>query len=239
MKNILGFIVVSLFITTFSYSNIMQKYSIGEKIINEVVLDKKIRMKLSDGEWEVLERTRWSYNAFDGQYILVAKINGKEIVETLSLGYLDTGGKRIADVNTFLYETVFTNKHDGCYERPEYYKLELFHKGSTINCMIISHADVNKEIYNPDDKELSYMNAQLIKWIRKNSIEIPKIMLYSDHIFFSRLVSSKFYSVTRSINPKFFKGPKIKYITEDTSEYHPFNIDKYPVHKKIMNEFKF
>ena len=166
MKNILGFIVVSLFITTFSYSNIMQKYSIGEKIINEVVLDKKIRMKLSDGEWEVLERTRWSYNAFDGQYILVAKINGKEIVETLSLGYIDTGGKRIADVNTFLYETVFTNKHDGCYEKPEYFLLKSFAKGNSHNCFWVMHEDLDKVLNNPDDPASRGANRLIKKWIK-------------------------------------------------------------------------
>ena len=65
---------------------------------------------------------------------------------------------------------IFTNKHDGCYERPEYFKLELFHKGSTTNCMIVDHVEVNKYIYNPDDKETSWMSAKIIEWIKKNCI---------------------------------------------------------------------
>ena len=237
MKRFLGVIVLSLFITTISYSDIRQRYSIGDKIRNKVVLDNKIRMKLSGGEWEVIERTRWNYNAFTGEYILLVKTNRNEIEETLSLGFIDTGGKRIADVNTWLYEVIFTNKHDGCYERPEYFKLELFHKGSTTNCMIVDHVEVNKYIYNPDDKETSWMSAKIIEWIKKNSIKLPKIMLSAEHIFFSRLASAKFYTISHAINPKFFKGPKTKYITEDTSEYHPFNIDRYPEHRKFMNEF--
>ena len=51
------------------------------------------------------------------------------------------------------------------------------------------------------------------------------------------MASSKFYGYSHSINPKFFEGPKTKFITEDTSEYHSFNIDKYPIHEKFMNNF--
>tara|TARA_Y100000389_G_C17407772_1_gene489047 strand:+ start:524 stop:1429 length:906 start_codon:yes stop_codon:yes gene_type:complete len=224
-------------ISTIVNSDIKQRYSIGEKITNEVILDNKISIDLSDGEWEVVERTGWRWGNYTGEYIFIIKANEKEIVESISLNFLNTGGKRIADINSWLYEVVFVNKHDGCYKRPEYYKLELFHKGATINCMIISHTDVNKEIYNPDDKEFAYLNEKIISWIHENSIELPKIMLTSEHILFSRLASSKFYGYSHSINPKFFEGPKTKFITEDTSEYHPFNIDKYPIHEKFMNNF--
>ena len=237
MKKILGIIVFSFVITTITYSDIKQRYLIGEKINNEVILDNKISIDLSAGEWEVIERTQWRWGNYTGEYIFIIKTNKNEIVETISLGFLNTGGKRIADINEYLYEIVFLNKHDGCYKKPEYYKLELFHKGSTINCMIISHVDINKAIYNPDDKTNAYLNAKVIRWVDENSIDLPKIMLSSEHIFFSRLVSTKFYVFTHSINPKFFKGPEIKYMTEDTSEYHSFNLDKYPKHKKFMNEF--
>jgi hypothetical protein len=237
MKKILIIILFSSFISTIVHSDIKQRYSIGEKITNEVILDNKISIDLSDGEWEVVERTGWRWGNYTGEYILIIKTNEKEIVESISLSFLNTGGKRIADINSWLYEAIFVNKHDGCYKRPEYYKLELFHKGATINCMIISHTDINKEIYNPDDKEFAYLNAKIISWIHENSIELPKIMLSSDHIFFSRLASSKFYGYSHSINPKFFEGPKTKFITEDTSEYHSFNIDKYPIHEKFMNNF--
>jgi len=237
LKKILIIILFSSLISTIVNSDIKQRYSIGEKITNEVILDNKISIDLSDGVWEVVERTGWRWGNYTGEYIFIIKANEKEIVESISLSFLNTGGKRIADVNSWLYEVVFVNKHDGCYKRPEYYKLELFHKGATINCMIISHTDINKEIYNPDDKEFAYLNEKIVSWIHENSIELPKIMLTSEHIFFSRSASSKFYGYSHSINPKFFEGPKTKFITEDTSEYHPFNIDKYPIHEKFMNNF--
>ena len=150
---------------------------------------------------------------------------------------MDTAGKRISDVNIWIYKILFTNKHDGCYKRPEYYRLELYHKGSTVNCMILGHIDVNKELYNPDDKTLAYLDAKLIRWIEDNSIEIPKIVLQSSHVFFSKTVTSRYYVVGHSITPKFFDGPKIEFFTEDSSEYHPLNISKFPKHKKFMDEF--
>ena len=213
------------------------KYEIGDKIKNEIVLDKKIKLLLSDGEWEILEKTNWCWYAFCGRYVSLAKLIEKEIAETYSLGYLDTAGKRISAVDIFIYETTFLNKHDGCYKRPEYYRLELYHKGSTINCMIVGHVDVNKELYNPDDKTLAYLDAKIISWIEDNDIEIPKIALTSDHIFFLRSVSPRYYYISHSINPKFFNGPKIKFFTEESSEYHPLNIDNHPTHKKFIDKF--
>ena len=240
LKNISKFSLI-FFILIFYFknveANIFWSYTEGDKIENEVVLDKRVRIPLSSGEWEIVEKSDWCYYAFCGKYLSLAKLVGKEVAETYTLGYLDTAGKRISDVNIWLYKILFTNKHDGCYKRPEYYKLELYHKGSTVNCMIIGHSDVNKELYNPDDKTLAYLDADVIRWIEDNSIEIPKIALFSSHIFFSRLVTQRYYGISHSINPKFFDGPKVKFFTEDSSEYHSLNISKFVEHKKFMDEF--
>ena len=212
-------------------------YEVGQKIEYEIILDNKIKVDLSPGKWELVEKEKWNYNAFSGFYISTIKLNQNKIEEAISLSYLGTKGKRHADVNTFIYEIVFKNKHDGCYKRPEYFNLSLYHKGATVNCMIVGHIDVNKELYNPDDKELAYLDANLIRYIEDNSIEMPKIALQSDHIIFDRSVSQKFYAINYTINPEFFNGPKNKFITENDSEYHPLNISKYPEHKKFMNKF--
>jgi len=103
--------------------------------------------------------------------------------------------------------------------------------------MIFRHVDVNKELYNPDDKTLAYLDAKIIRWIEDNDIEIPKIALESDHIFFLRSVSPRYYVISHAINPKFFNGPKIKFFSEESSEYHSLNINNYPNHKKFMDKF--
>lgn len=236
-KKITLLIFFLIFYSTNTQAFVFTDYTIGDRIENEVVLDKRITLPLSSGEWEIVEKENWCYYAFCGKYLSLVKLVGNEIAEGYSLGYLDTAGKRISDVNIWLYKILFTNKHDGCYKRPEYYRLELYHKGSTVNCMILGHIDVNKELYNPDDKTLAYLDAKLIRWIEDNSIEIPKIALQSNHIFFSRTVTPRYYSIGHSINPKFFNGPNVKFFTEDSSEYHPLNISKFAKHKKFMDEF--
>ena len=212
-------------------------YRSGEEIENQVELDKVLKMNLSLGTWTVIEKDFWDLGAFSGNYIFLAKINGNEVSEYYRLSYLNTGGKYISDINAWLYELIYKDKYDGCYQRPEYYLLELFNKGSTTNCLIVRHIDVKKELYNPDDKANAWVDAPLIRWIDDNSIQIPNIMLMSDHVIFAITSSSKFYVVVHGINPKFFNGPKNKFITEDTSEYHPFNIEKFKKHKKFMNDF--
>jgi len=239
LRKLLFIFIFSTLLVNNANSKDFSSYVIGDKIENEVNLDKKITIDLSPGEWEIIEKTKWQWNAFSGKYLGLTKLDkaNNEVVEGLSLGFLGTNGKRHADVNTFLYESFFTDKHDGCYKRPEYYRLELFHKGATINCLIIDHSDTNKELYNPDDKTLAYLDAKLIRWIEDNNIIVPKIMLTSNHIIFARSSSQNFYGISHGINPKYFNGPKNKFITEETSEYHPNNINKYPLHLKFMEKF--
>ena len=234
MRKIFLVLILSLFVTE---NLLSREYIVGEEIQNQVVLDKTLQIELSPGTWTIIEEDFWDYAPFSGKYISLAKIKNNEISELYSLSYLDTFGKYISDVNSWLHKVIYKNKYDGCYKRPEYYILELFNKGSSTNCLIIRHIDPNKELYNPDDKELAYLDAPLIRWIEDNSIKVPDVMLKSEHLIFVRTSSPKFYIVNYSINPEFFKGPINKFTTEDDSEYHPNNIKKYKKHEKFMNDF--
>ena len=72
-------------------------------------------------------------------------------------------------------ESARARKYDGCYERPEYFLVDVFSKGSTHNCMVIKHLDTKKELFAPDDPETTY--GQLKKWLIENSIIIPCVCL--------------------------------------------------------------
>ena len=113
---LLIFLFTSLLVNNANSKN-FNSYVIGATIENEVNLDKKITIDLSPGEWVIIEKTNWKYNAFSGKFLELAKLDkvNNEVVEGLSLGFLGTNGKRHADVNTFIYESFFTDKHDGCY----------------------------------------------------------------------------------------------------------------------------
>ena len=59
----------------------------------------------------------------------------------------------------------------------------------------------------------------------------------SFHSYFSRLSAGKWYLLAHSIDPNILNAPKNKFITEENSEYHRNNIDNYPDHKKIMENW--
>ena len=39
------------------------------------------------------------------------------------------------------------------------------------------------------------------------------------------------------MNPKLLNAPETKFRTEETSEYHKYNLDNFPEHKKVIDEF--
>mgnify|MGYP001457998075 CR=1 FL=1 len=160
-----------------------------------------------------------------------------KVVEAVELTELHTAGVYEGHLNVELIKIFFKGKYDGCYERPEYFYLNFYRKGSTFNCFRVGHGVPEKEIYDPDDPYLRNANSQIKKWIRENSIELPKIMLGSTHLYFSRLVYGKIYGVSYSIDPSILNGPEISFFTEESSEYHKYNIKNYPEHEKIMQQW--
>ena len=59
-------------------------------------------------------------------------------------------------------------------------------------------------------------------------------MLRSEHYYYSR---GKLFWVFRMINPEINGTSKTKFNTEETSEYFPSNISKYPDKKKFMDDW--
>ena len=99
------------------------------------------------------------------------------------------------------------------------------------------HEDLDKKYNNPDDPASRGGNRLIKKWIKDNSIKIPKIVLSSDHSYFSRLTGGTWFMVGYSVNPKIFDAPKNTFYTEESSEYHKNNIEKFPEHKKTMQKW--
>jgi hypothetical protein len=178
-----------------------------------------------------------TYYGLNGDFFLLARVENNEILEVTEIAKIDTAGVYESVVNEAIYEIFFKNKHDGCYERPEYYLLELFKKGNSVNCMKVRHLDVLKEFNNPDDPESRGDYGKIKKWIRDNNYKYPNIMLRSQHLYFSRLVRGELIEVTYTINPKILNAPESKYLTEESSEYHKYNIEEFPKHKKIMEQW--
>ena len=81
------------------------------------------------------------------------------------------------------------------------------------------------------------MGSPYNKWIKQNNYKIPDIVLASSHSYFSRLVGGNWYRVLYLANPKILNAPETKFKTLESTEYHGRNIENFPEHKKIMDEF--
>ena len=217
------------------FSNASEKmYNVGTIIEKEIQFSKKFVLTLSEGKWRVINRYAFFYYfPFKGNAIV--RLENNEIMEFIWVERASLSGESMGIIDYIVKEITFKDKYDGCYERPEYYLIEVYKKGGTHNCLIVRHIETNKEIFTPDDPQDG--NAQLKKYLKENSIVIPPVMLASRHSYFSRLIRGEWYVIRYFAHPKIFNSPKLNHFTEDSSEFHKANIARYPEHKITMDKW--
>ena len=217
------------------YSNVNAKlYRVGQTFENEIEFSKRFTLPLSPGTWEVVNQYDYTYY-FHWKGYGLARVENNEIMELIGVHKAGLTGLAMAWVDHAVGEITFKDKYDGCYERPEYYLVEVFKKGSSHNCLIIAHNDTNKEIYAPDDPLST--SARLKKYIKDNSLIVPPITFWSYHSYYSRLNRSDWYRISYWVNPKLVNSPEPKLHSEESSEFHKANINQYPEHKLAMERF--
>ncbi|MDA7593710.1 SHOCT domain-containing protein [Candidatus Pelagibacter sp.] len=236
MLKISNALVILFLIFSFTYS-IAENYKVDDKVKDQFIFNKKFKIDLPEGEWTIADKSAFEYYGIFAKEYLLLKLEDNKVIEAISIGEMKTEGKYQGAINSALYEILFKNKYDGCYERPEYSVLEFYAKGSSHNCFTVGHQDLVKDIYDPDDPELKTAYSQLKVWLKNRSIELPKIALYSSHSYFSRLAMGKWLTLGYLVDPKVLNAPKIKFLTEESSEYHKYNINNYPEHNKIMKKW--
>lgn len=238
MKKIFLIFLIQIFLlNTNVYSNI-NKFKKGDVLFNEIKLNNKKSLTLPEGNWEVTYRSTEIVYGMRFSLISLVKLNNNKISEFLEIGFSNLAGKFVYYVDPIMTEVMFKNTHDGCYERPEYLVMELYRKGSSHNCFKIRHVETVKELYNPDDQSTLGFLASIKKYINDNNQkDLPRIMLGSFHSYFSRTNGGDWYLISHLINPKNINAPDSKFFTEDSSEYHKYNIDNYPAHKEVMKKW--
>ena len=212
-----------------------KRYKVNDVIENQFVINKKFQLNLPEGKWTVVQSRGDNYYGLVSKIYLLVRLENNLAVESIEIAEVKTAGVFESSVNQAIYEAIFKNKYDGCYERPEYFVVKVYKKGSTHNCLVIDHSDVHKDFFTPDDREAS--DAGVKKWIRDNNIQLPRVGLSSFHAYFSRLAAGKWYLLSYGIDPKILSGPKNNFISEETSEYHKNNISNYPDHQKTMQKW--
>ena len=236
-KTLLVIIFIFNFSFIFTSISISKTFYIGDEVKNVFDFNRYIKIKLETDNWEVVRANTSNWGVLQ-RVVGIARVENNEVMEMIEVYEGLLAGYYVGHVEPIITELVFHDKYDGCYERPEYFLLELYRKGSTFNCMIVRHMDVTKELNYPDDSTYGKAAASAYNnWIKKRSIKFPKIMLESHHSYFSRLTGGTWHEVRRYINPKLLSAPKSKFFSEEASEYHKVNISQYPQHQKTMNEW--
>jgi hypothetical protein len=234
LKKILWVLLIGLL---FSNNALAKKYKIDDIVENKFYMSKKIALDLPKGKWTVVEKKNYNYYGVKVIEYTLVKTNGNEVTEAISINEFNTAGVYEGRVSHAINEIMFKGKYDGCYDRPEYTVIKFYKKGSTHNCFWVGHYDLIKQVYNPDDPELKTANTQLKMWLKEKKITLPKVALYSEHSYFSRLSRGKWYGLVYVVNPKILNAPDNNFVKEDSSEYHKNNIDKFPEHKMIMKKW--
>ena len=231
-------LVLYLFLNLLLCGNIYAKtYQVDDVVEAEFIINKSFQIKLPSGKWIVAERSTEYYYGLTSKVYSLIRLENNKAIEAIEIAEIKTAGVYENAVNQAIYMALFKNKYDGCYARPEYTAVKFYVKGSTHNCFWLGHSDIYNDLFTPDDPELMTANTQIKRWIKKNNVELPKVALFSNHSYFSRLKAGKWYVLSYMIDPKILGAPKNMYITEDTSEYHRNNIENYPEHKKIMKKW--
>lgn len=223
----------NLFADTFFSKN--KTYS-GEIII----LGKKI--KLLDGDWKLSNKYRWDIVGITGKGFGLVQTEDNKIKAHISIWTINTRGKKSGLVGTILYKERINNNNDGCSDKSEYYFTKLWQKGASSNCVKIRHIDLNKEMYSPDYNVEAqgymepYYDASFKNFIKKNNLEIPKILISQTHMFYSPLLGGKGMLIYIDRNPELFGAGKTLIGDEASSEYHKNNLSKFPKKEKFVKE---
>ena len=238
MKKFLAILVLGLILFTTSVeAGKRTNFKKGVTYSGEIFWTSKIKLDLPPGDWQVVDKWGWSVNAIKARGVTLERLNGNVLDEIIEFEELNINGKWISYLVQWLQEIFFKNEHDGCYQRPEYYLTKVKKRGGFFNCLIVRHQDTEKLLFSPDDKSRKTATAVIRKHLRDSNIEVPKIMISRYHAFFAPSVKGSYYGIFYLFNPETQGGPKNKYLTEVTSEYHRSNINNYPKFKKYMDDF--
>ena len=239
MKKILTILVISFcFIIQNQNSEAKNTKLVKGNFYEGKIKWKEIIVDLPDGKWEFIRKKSWWYGGFGWSCKNFILSEDRVFKSLMSMCEMRTGGKYVGWLAGALNKYYRRGEYDSCVLRPEYYYANLFNRGTSSNCLRIRHFDHDKEMNRPDDPSSSGgLRPVLRKWFKENNVSEPTILLSAIHEYFAPVVGDSGPGVYFLINPEAYGGPKNKYFTEETSEYHRNNIDKHPEFKKFIDEW--
>ena len=235
MKKLLGIVVLCLLLSV-NANSATTKFRTGSLHEGDIYWDHK-KILLPPGKWETVEKWNWSAGFWTASDLTLVQFSDNYLTSIYGFGDIDFKGRYQSYIAPFIYEALYNDKYDGCYERSEYTLVKTFQKGKVHNCFIVEHVEVNKELNRPDDAESKVYSAIFRKWIKDRNIKLPKIMLCGHGTYYAPVIRDTFYTWSYCIDPESFGAMKSKFFTEETSEYHPSIIHNFPNKKNFMNDW--
>ena len=234
MKNLLGILVLGLILFSESANAKKTKWVTGKIYQDELTWIKNAKIKLPPGEFKLVDRYQWSSWGINIKSTWLMNFKGNLFHQDVEFSKIGSR-KYLAYLKIIYQEIFFKNKYDGCYPRSEYTVMKRRKKGGFFNCFIVRHVDVQKALYYPDDPENHNIMAKHI--IKKHNIDLPPIILCSASYFYAPSITETVMEIDWCINPETNGASKTEFTNEETSEYHPQNINKFPDKKKFMEDW--
>ena len=102
-------------------------FSQAKIIDNYFYITNKFKIKLSEGNWFDVRNEMGDIGYGLKQQIRgIIRIENNEIMEMIEVYQGQFGGIVQSAIDDAIYEAIFKDKYQGCYERPEYFVLEFF-----------------------------------------------------------------------------------------------------------------
>lgn len=234
MKKLLVTIILGIILFCQSVEAKQTKWKRGKVYENQVTWVKNAKVKLPPGQFTLVLSQNWSSWGIDiaGKWLVSTK--GNLFHQSLSLDRI--GSTKYTAYLKIIYEEIFFRNHyDGCYPRSEYTVMKLNKIGSFFNCFIVRHHDIQKILYAPDDPERTTIHLKHA--VKKYNLEVPRIVLCAETYFYASSITETVLALEYCINPETNGASKTEFTSEDSSEYHPQNINKFPDKKKFMENF--
>ena len=202
MKKLLGIMVLALLLIT-NANSVITNFKKGTFHEGDVYW-KHRKITLPPGKWESVQRWGWSEGFWDAGSVTLVQYTNNYLTTAFSFGEIDFKARYQGYIAPLIDEILYQDPYDGCYERSEYTLLKLYKKGKVHNCILVGHTEVLKELHRPDSEDSKWTSAVLRKWLDKNNIKVPKIMLSYTGIYYAPVVRDTLYSWGYSIDPEFF-----------------------------------
>ena len=224
-----------------------QKMANGKEINNEFYKFKKMLIPLSqDGSWKLIGKKTQTIFTANLTWIYLAQTKNNQLSKLIEIVHISasTGSFNqpidISWFKNFAYQQngfnscIHKNKNDKSLKlREKYYVYENSEKSK--GCFFTRNMDIEKEIMYPDIRRKTlHIDTnhfpRIVKKYINNQVKFPKIMLRSDHYFFS---NRELYGYFEMINPDVNGAPNTLFKLENKSEYYPLNINNYPKKKNF------